>query len=135
MRKWHQFKAYLADEHNAEVWIIKEHETRQGENCKRSKKLPSYTRSLAQLTTNMMKAKKAKQNELIKIIKENQKQNENKLKELMSVDEQSDWSQAIPAGYVVQSMVLKSPSGTLSKMILKSSDGSLTRIQEEPLHE
>ena len=82
-----------------------------------------------------MKAKKAKQNELIKIIKENQKQNENKLKELMSVDEQSDWSQAIPAGYEVQSMVLKSPSGTLSKMILKSSDGSLTRIQEEPLHE
>ena len=135
VRKWHQFKAYLADEHNAEVWIIKEHETRQGENCKRSKKLPSYTRSLAQLTTNMMKAKKAKQNELIKIIKENQKQNENKLKELMSVDEQSDWNQAIPAGYEVQSMVLKSPSGTLSKMILKSSDGSLTRIQEEPLHE
>ena len=82
-----------------------------------------------------MKAKKAKQNELIKIIKENQKQNENKLKELMSVDKQSDWSQAIPAGYEVQSMVLKSPSGTLSKMILKSSDGSLTRIQEEPLHE
>ena len=82
-----------------------------------------------------MKAKKAKQNELIKIIKENQKQNENKLKELMSVDEQAEWIQAIPAGYEVQSMVLKSPSSTLTKMILNSSDGSLTRIQEEPLHE
>ena len=53
----------------------------------------------------------------------------------MSVDEQAEWIQAIPAGYEVQSMVLKSPSSTLTKMILNSSDGSLTRIQEEPLHE
>ena len=79
-----------------------------------------------------MKAKKEKQNELIKIIKENQKHNENKLKELMSVEEQTSWLQAIPVGYELQSMVLKSPTGTLTKIIL---NGSPTRIQEEPLNE
>ena len=79
-----------------------------------------------------MKAKKEKQNELIKIIKENQKHNENKLKELMSVEEQNSWLQAIPVGYELQSMVLKSPTGMLTKMTL---NGPPTRIQEEPLHE
>ena len=136
VRKWHQFKAYLADDNTAEVWSIKEHQLCQGEHCENkcenTPRVPSYTRALAQLTTDMMKAKKDKQNELIKIIKENQKHNENKLKELMSVEEQNSWLQAIPVGYELQSMVLKSPTGTLTKMIL---NGSPTRIQEEPLHE
>ena len=135
-RKWHQFKAYLADDKTAEVWSIKEHQHCQGEhcenNCKNTPRVPSYTRALAQLTTDMMKAKKEKQNELIKIIKENQKHNENKLKELMSVEEQNSWLQAIPVGYELQSMVLKSPTGMLTKMTL---NGPPTRIQEEPLHE
>ena len=34
VRKFQQFKAYLADEHNAEVWIIKDHEPRHGETAK-----------------------------------------------------------------------------------------------------
>ena len=126
LRKWYEFKSYLADDNTGEVWSIKEH---SNENCEKSPLVPSYTRVLTQLTISMMKAKKDKEKELIKTIKENRKQNENKLKELMAMKEQTEPTACqchnIPVGYELQSMVLKSPTGI--EMTLK--------VQEEPLHE
>ena len=126
LRKWYEFKSYLADDNTGEVWSIKEH---SNENCEKSPLVPSYTRVLTQLTISMMKAKKEKEKELIRTIKENRKQNENKLKELMAMKEQTEPKACqchnIPVGYELQSMVLKSPTGI--KMTLK--------VQEEPLHE
>ena len=76
-----------------------------------------------------MKAKKDKEKELIRTIKENRKQNENKLKELMAMKEQTEPKACqchnIPVGYELQSMVLKSPTGI--KKTLK--------VHEEPSHE
>ena len=99
------------------------------DNCEKSPLVPSYTRVLAQLTISMIKAKKEKRNELIRTIKENRKQNENKLEELMAMKEQTESKDCqchnIPVGYELQSMVLKSPTGI--KMTLK--------VHEEPSHE
>ena len=148
----------------------------QSESFKKPKiPVPSYTRALVLPTVEMIRRKKVRQNELIKTIKELQKQNENKFDELMAAEKQKEQNtcqtclQPIPMRYDPQFSVLKSPSGklteilpegeansevektsivkkknfgaqipegfTLECMILKSSDGTFTRLQEEPFYQ
>ena len=126
VRKWRQFKAYLADDSTAEVWMINEHHfyVCQSESFKKPKiPVPSYTRALVLPTIEMIRRKKVRQNELIKAIKELQKQNENKFDELMAAEKQKEQKtcqtclQPIPMRYDPQFSVLKSPSGKLTEIL------------------
>ena len=124
LKKWHQFKAWLADDNNTNVWKIQEH-IQNGSCQKPTSHVPLYTRALVPLSTRMIEAKRAKQSELIKTIKGIQKQNDRKLQELLASEEKNhlktchSYSKPIPAGYNLKYMVLEAP------------DGKLTRFQPE----
>ena len=124
LTKWHQFKAWLVDDKNTNVWKIQEH-IQNGSCQKPTSHVPLYTRALVPLSTRMIEAKRAKQSELIKTIRGIQKQNDRKLNELLANEEKNHLktchrcSQPIPAGYNLKYMVLEAP------------DGKLTRFQPE----
>ena len=124
LTKWHQFKAWLVDDKNTNVWKIQEH-IQNGSCQKPTSHVPLYTRALVPLSTRMIEAKRAKQSELIKTIRGIQKQNDRKLNELLASEEKNHLktchrcSQPIPAGYNLKYMVLEAP------------DGKLTRFQPE----
>ena len=88
---WFKIKAFLDDDKNMKLSMIKEHESTDNGTCKdTSKSLPTYTRTINRLTEKMLKEKYAKQSELIKMIKEVQSQTDKKLKELLINDERSE---------------------------------------------
>ena len=56
LTKWHQFKAWLVDDKNTNVWKIQEH-IQNGSCQKPTSHVPLYTRALVPLSTRMIEAK------------------------------------------------------------------------------
>ena len=116
---WFNLKSWLDDDNSTKLCRIKKHCDLENGTCKNlSRNLPSHTRAIGP-TIKMLGAKKAKQLELIKTIKEIHHNTEKDLKTLLFEGKQIEpktcqtSSEQIPEGCTLQYIVFKTPNGTL----------------------
>ena len=116
---WLNLKSWLDDDNSGKLCMIKEHCDLENGTCKNlSRNVPSHTRAIGS-TIKMLGAKKEKQLELIKTIKEIHQNTEKDLKTLLLEGKQVEpktcptSSEQIPEGCTLQYIVFKTPNGTL----------------------
>ena len=119
---WVKLNSWLDDENVTKLCKVRKHVTTENEECMEisSKKYQfSYDWRLAGLTEKMMKEKADRQSEIIKTIKETQKQTNKQIEDLLVNEENvvlQTCQRFIQDGYTFESIALRSPNGELKKI-------------------